>query len=59
MTYENYLGFSREVLLEKMGQILPEKRLTQDDAPAAGFQDAVEFAQRLPVVFDIDRKSVV
>ena len=28
MTYENYLGFSREVLLEKMGQILPEKRLT-------------------------------
>ena len=27
MTYENYLGFSREVLLEKMGQILPEKRL--------------------------------
>ena len=28
MTYENYLGFSREVLLEKMRQILPEKRLT-------------------------------
>ena len=28
MTYENYLGFSREVLLEKMGQILLEKRLT-------------------------------
>lgn len=28
MTYENYLGFSREVLLEKMSQILPEKRLT-------------------------------
>lgn len=25
----------------------------QDDAPAAGFQDAVEFAQRLPVVFDM------
>ena len=23
MTYENYLGFSREVLLEKMRQILP------------------------------------
>ena len=28
MIYENYLGFSREVLLEKMCQILPEKRLT-------------------------------
>ena len=28
MTYENYLGFSREVLLEKMHQILPKKRLT-------------------------------
>ena len=25
----------------------------QDDAPAAGFQDTVEFAQRLPVVFDM------
>ena len=28
MTYENYHGFSREVLLEKNRQILPEKRLT-------------------------------
>ena len=25
----------------------------QDDAPAAGFQDTVEFAQRLPIVFDM------
>ena len=53
MAYQDYINCSREELLEKMAELLPEKRLTH----CLGVERAaIELAQRFGV--DVERKLV-
>lgn len=53
MSYQDYINCSREALLEKMAELLPEKRLTH----CLGVERAaMELAQRFGV--DVEKASL-
>ena len=56
MAYQDYINCSREELLEKMAELLPEKRLTH----CLGVERAaIELAQRLGLdLVDTDQSSL-